>query len=102
MKLTTTQAAEKIGVSQGSVRKLRDAGKLTDVAKRADGKSRHYSLFESSQINDYIKEYGKGNGVRRGRTETQTPTNGPAILSRIESRLTNLEEMVGSLLKAWS
>lgn len=101
MKLTTTQVADKIGVTQGTVRKLRDSGKLTDVAKRAEGKNRHYSLFDSTQVNDYLKEFGKGSRKRNG-TAPAISANGPALLSRIESRLSNLEEMVGQLLKVWS
>lgn len=102
MKLTTRQVAEKLDISGSAVRTLRDSGKLTDVAKRAEGKTKHLSLFESSQVNDYLKEFGKGAGRRRSKTVSQVSTSGPAILTRIDSRLSNVEEMLSSLLKMWS
>lgn len=102
MKLTTQQVAEKLGVGGETVRRMRDAGKLTDVAQRKEGKSKHYSLYESADIAAYLKENGRGKQRQSPVSENGSGPGPVAFLTRIDTRLSNLESMMTQLLKVWS
>lgn len=102
MKLNTKQVAEKLGIHVSSVNRFHDNKLLTDVATRKEGASKHYSYYESSQVNDYLKENGKGKGLRTKRNNDTEVIKGPQIFQRIEKKLELIEEKINNLLKMWS
>jgi hypothetical protein len=108
MKLSTVQVAEKLGITRDRAQYLIQQGKLTDVAAVKEGQKRHCFLVESSQVGEYLKEFGRGNTRPRrvstngnGHALVETST-GPGALSRIEAKLDALTASVAALLKAWS
>lgn len=111
MKLTVKQVGEKLGVGLSVVKRLIHEGKLVDVKERKEGAKKHFSLVESQQLNEFIKEHGKGNGVRIRKVHAlapvvhsampSAPSAGPTIMTRIEERLASLEAKVDALLGMW-
>jgi len=108
MKLSVAQVAEKLHCSQGAVRKFRDAGKLTDLRARKEGASKHYSYFDSKEVNEFAKTYsnrkasGKVNGLPGPITEVLRETVTTNSPTGIFSTLTRIEEKIDKLLTVWS
>ncbi len=99
MRLSTTQGAEKLGVTEHTVRQYRDQGKLTDVAIRKDGAKKHYSYFDSKQINEFAKTFNPRRRVIPHSTGNGLPVIKPSagILSRLEA----IENKLDRLLAVW-
>jgi hypothetical protein len=113
MKLNTAQVAEKLGISKLAVRKLRDEGKLKDIKERGEGKSKHFSLFDSVEVNAFAKTYRANGGPKRGRparhAETTSHTHGAqptglglATPASFSSRLERLEKKIDLLVEIWT
>lgn len=66
MKITTTQAAERLGTTPARVRALMRAGALTDVGNRDNGKAKHFYLFDDGEVE----------AVRIAELPLEPPTNG--------------------------
>lgn len=108
MRLNTRQVAEKLGITLNTVRTLRDQGSLIDVATRREGASKHYSLFESRQVNEFAKTYVRQLGGRRrnGASGASGVTAGSdGVASRflaMERLLATMDEKIDALLKLWA
>jgi hypothetical protein len=50
LKITTKQTAEKLGITESRVKGLMRNGMLTDVGTRAPGATKHYHMFDLSQV----------------------------------------------------
>lgn len=106
MKLSVMQAAERVNISKHTIKTLIKKGILTDLKPRVEGAQKHYSLVDSKQLMEVVKEHGL-NGVRRVKVEKQQATmptpvpSGPGALQRLEEQLTRVEAKVDQLLAMW-
>ena len=59
MKLTLTQAAEKLNISSHSISTLIHKGVLTDLKPNNPNQKRHFSLLDSNEVNSFKKIISK-------------------------------------------
>lgn len=128
MNLTTRQAAEKLEISMGAVRRLIRDGELTDVKVHKEGLAKHYPLIDSKQVVEYLKAkreaMPKRNYVRRAgdvngnghEVHADAPATAPTSphtpdvnvkvtvppMSGFKSQLDRIESKLDQLLKLWS
>lgn len=106
MKLNSTQVAEKLGVTKGTLHRFMKRGMLTDLGTRKEGAKRHTLKFDSKQVNELAKTYKNrrrvwtenGNGtapVVQAAAPTTTPATG------ILSLIMEMNEKLDRLLKVW-
>lgn len=99
MRLSTIQVAEKLGISDHTVRVYRDQGKLIDIAARKEGAAKHFSYFDSKQVNEFAKTFIPGGKI--GPRRRAVPEAKPAAAGGIMTRLEAIEAKVDRLLKLW-
>lgn len=106
MTLTVVQAAERIRVSRSTIKTLLKHGKLTDLKPRDPAKAKHFSLIDSKQLDEVARENGlrgrNARGAAAATTKQTTPVSPTGALSRIEDRLTRIEEQIAALLAVWA
>ena len=118
MKLTPQQVAKKLGVSEYTVRCLRDQGKLRDVMPHEPGKRRHSKYLEK-EVNEFLRQYRPNRHTRRTQ-EVESVTGevapsrngalatlhqGHGVISRLVAMERKMDEMlivVNRLMEVWS
>ena len=94
MKLTTNQVAEKLGITSTTVRALSKSGSLHDVAVRKKGASRHFSHFDSKEVNEFAKTYKKNSRAHNHTNgEVTAPLGLKSQLDRLETK--ELDKLIG-------
>jgi hypothetical protein len=116
MKLSVKQAADRIRVPKHTIKTLVKRGLLVDHKPRVEGASKHFSLIDSKQLDEVAREYNL-RGARRLHFNGSGPikvtssakpvvsaaaTSPLGVISRIEERLTKIEEGIAQLLAVWS
>jgi len=102
MKLTTTQVAEKLGVTKTTVATLARTGKLAPVNKPENGKRVEYQ-FDSKAVMEFRKVYVP---IRRGKTNSKAngavPASAPGLLTLMVKRMAAMDAKLDQLIGMWS
>jgi hypothetical protein len=113
MNLTTHQAAEKLGVTPGTVRAWGDAGVLKRTSTGNGTKKKHF-VYDSVSVNA-VRDERKGKRTplldlgaapaaeeAPSRIKVIKVMNGASPVNGITSRLAAIEQKLDLLLKVWS
>jgi hypothetical protein len=117
-KLPTPVVANKLGVSNNTVRNMAEKGLLTDLGVTKEGKTKHEYKFDSKEVKEFLATHVRDgrNWVKKAPKETK-----PAKTKRIHvpdedaqpsistgsnkagflTRLDNIEKTLNRLAKIW-
>jgi len=100
MKITVSQAATKLKVTNAAVRDMIKDGLLKDYAVRKNGKKRHYAILDSKEVNAFAKTYRKKTHHKNYKSIVITPTTTPKM--GITTQMERIEQKIDKLLAIWS
>jgi len=100
MKITTRQAAEKLGVVPTTVADMVRRGLLRDLNHEKNG--RHALALSSMEVNAFKKTYKKRAHNHAAAPEPTLLLKVPSLGMQMSTRLARIEAKVDMLIKLWS
>lgn len=106
MTLTTTQVAEKLGVSNAVVKGFVKRGELKSINYDATKKTKQFLKFNSKDVNEFIVAK-KANGGIKKKNRARGPHAQPATgvmttLREIKAEMSALREEMKELRRLWA